>query len=109
MPEPEDDRGRLARLLRRPSPQQREVAERVREIRQDPGSVASGLVDEALVADEVTSGRLARAYVRFMVDRMDAELDGETRALICELADLIIAERVPDTAPPADIKESSDD
>ena len=109
MPEPEDDRGRLARLLRRPSPQQREVAERVREIRQDPGSVASGLVDEALVADEVTSGRLARAYVRFMVDRMDAALDGETRALICELADLIIAERVPDTAPPAATEESSDD
>ena len=109
MPEPEDDRGRLARLLRRPSPQQREVAERVREIRQDPGSVAQGLVDEALVADEVTSGRQARAYVRFMVDCMDAELDGETRALICELADLIIAERVPDTTPPAATEEPRDD
>ncbi len=109
MPQPPDDRGRLARLLRRPTLQQRERAAIAAEIRAAPDAAAKVLVEEALAADEVSSAAAARSYVRFRLDRMDQALDGETRAIICTFADRRIEAQVPDTPAAAQAEEPSDD
>lgn len=55
------------------------------------------LVEEALIADEVTSADAARNYVRFVLEGMNAGIGDETRAAICEQADRRIGALVPDS------------